>query len=220
MESREIWERLEKQLKIHAPQLLASFRPAVEHSLLDEFEAETGLRLPDDIRFAYMRYNGTVFTNWDQINLFGGIRWWPLAEVIEQWRNTGESIEQLEMSEVYDFDESDPNWHVVPIRPFSFITPNKWIPIGDAYGTILYIDFLPGPTGLQGQLIKHYSHGASDFSVMAPSFQAYLSDLVRNLENGKIAVLTRPGTQMQYWGHKGSNVEFTALGHANVYPLV
>ena len=219
MESREIWERLEKQLQIHAPDLAAKLRPSLNESTLIECEERLRLRLPEDVRFAYLRHDGcTGSPSWLDLTLLGQFQWCSLQGMVDDWRDICEPFEGYTTDSVCYFDESDPRWETAPIRPFSQLIPDKWIPIGVGDGSTIYIDLIPGLAGTTGQIIGQFFHaGQLNVWLIAPSLNAYLQDLSVALESGAAKVLVHPDTQRQYWGNPATKEEFRAKGYAEVY---
>jgi cell wall assembly regulator SMI1 len=216
----DIWDRLERQLCLHAPHLMTCFSSAVSESIFFEFEEKIGHHLPDDVRAAYLHHNGCTQTVNGKVNLFGDIRWLSLSSVFTCHRDLTEPIDGLSMTDICTFDELDPLWNEVPIRPFELV-PDKWIQIGRGSETALYIDMIPGPKGTEGQLIgQSWTGGSNSIWVIASSLDTYLFDLVCGLESGQIAALTVENTENQYWGYKADGREFAASGYKHVYPLI
>jgi cell wall assembly regulator SMI1 len=219
MENEELWERLEQQLSIHAPKLLASLQPGVSEDTLLEFENQMGQKLPEDIRFAYLRHDGCSYSDLDALGLFNSCRWLPIKESIEEWNAVCESIDGLSTAEVCSFDETDPLWSEVAIRPFT-LHPAQWIPFGEGSGRPIFIDLLPGDSGHIGQIIGKYIPGGSgDTWVIAKSFNNHLHDLLLALEQGLLEPMSHVGTSTEYWGYKKTKEVFKSRSYLSVYPL-
>jgi cell wall assembly regulator SMI1 len=219
MTNEELWKRLEKQLSIHAPKLLASLRPGVDEASLLAFEDQLGQKLPEDIRFAYLRHDGCSYIDLDALGLFNSCRWLPIEESLDEWGSMCESIEGLSTAEVCSFDESDPLWSEVAIRPF-IAPPKQWIPFGEGSGRPIFIDLLPGNSGHIGQIIGQYIHGGSgDTWVIASSFNNHLNDLLSGLEQGRLEPMNHVGTTTGYWGNRKTKEVFKSASYLSVYPI-
>src|SRR5262245_39129632 len=52
------WQRIEKWLKEHFPEILADLRPGLTEADLNQFEETIGQRLPEDVRESYRIHDG------------------------------------------------------------------------------------------------------------------------------------------------------------------
>jgi cell wall assembly regulator SMI1 len=215
MGNEELWGRLERQLFIHAPKLLASLQPGLNQSSLLTFEENIGQTLPEDIRFAYMRHNGVKDVGGNPLGLFGKISWYSLDWSLDWWNAICEDTAGYTTESVCAFDETDERWNQVAVVPFD-LPPKTWIPMGASAGTSIFIDLSPGVTGYSGQIISHHSSGA--VSVVANSLSDYLIDLVKSLEANEIALMLQPDTIIEYWGDIKTKEDFRAKSYADVYP--
>jgi cell wall assembly regulator SMI1 len=214
----ELWIRLERQFERHAPDLAKRLRPGANEADLAEFEKLLGQHLPDDVRFAYLRHDGCTYA--DALGLFNGNSTWvPIKDAINDWNDICESIEGSAMADVCAFDESDPLWETVAIRPFDY-PPKEWIPLAQGSGRPIFIDLLPGNTGTLGQIIGQYVHsGSGDTWVVASSFRNYLLELLTGLESGSLIPMNEVGTNLYYWGNTKTNEPFQATSFLSVYPM-
>ena len=193
----DLWDRLERQLEIHAPELATSLRPGVGEVALATFEEGIGQRLPDDLREAYLRHDGCDhMRRTGAIGLFGTYRWLPLGEVCADWQRSRGGFDE---SDPYFYDREDGGWETLPIRPWQY-PPPQWIPLGGCVGVParLYIDMLPGPLGTAGQVVGQDVDSMSTF-VFCSSLAEYLLYLLDGLERGIVGVISIPGTQEQDW---------------------
>lgn len=214
MNMTELWDRLERQLKIRAPELAASLRPGVSEFALTVFEEEIRQRLPDDVREAYLRHDGCDH-KWDEnaAGLFSDTQWLPLNEVREAWQwNSG----GFDEADPYFYEVDDGGWEKLPVRPWQY-PPPQWIPIGKRMGIacLLYVDMLPGPVGTASQLVCQDFSSVST-SVLCRGFAEYLQYLVTGLEIGDIQVDTVPHTQLRRW-HRTDGSFFSPPGNASVF---
>jgi cell wall assembly regulator SMI1 len=215
MTNEELWERLEKQLSIQAPKLAASLRPGADEASLIDFERKIGQKLPEDIRFAYLRHDGCDDVGGYPVGLFGQQPWYSLNWCLDWWQNICEEAEGFTTASVCAFDETDERWNEVAVRPFD-VAPKNWLPIGAKNGTVIFVDFLPGMTGKIGQIIRQPSN--MGIAVLSQSFGGYLKDLVEALERNTIELMVQPGTVVEYWGDKKTKEDFMTKDHVWVYP--
>jgi cell wall assembly regulator SMI1 len=219
MSNEELWERLEQQLSIHAPKLAASLRPGADEASLIAFEEKIGHKLPEDIRFAYQRHDGCNYIDLNALGVFNSCRWLPIRGAQTEWENMCESIEGFTTADVCSFDESDPLWQTVAIRPF-IAPPKQWVPLGEGSGKTVYFDLLPGITGVVNQVIGQYAQsGSCSTWVIASSFKNHLQDLLLGLERELLGPMNHEDTIVEYWGNKQTKEEFKASSYLPVYPL-
>jgi cell wall assembly regulator SMI1 len=219
MNNEELWLRLEQQLCIHAPELAASLRPGADEATLIALEEIIGQKLPEDIRFAYLRHDGCNYIDLNALGIFNSSRWLPVKESLTEWETMCESIEGFTTADICSFDESDPLWHAVAIRPF-IQPPKQWIPIGQGSGKTVYFDLLPGVTGVVNQVICQYAQsGSCSTWVIASSFKNHLQDLLLGVEQGLLVPMNYQDTMVGYWGVKQTKEEFKATSYLSVYPL-
>jgi cell wall assembly regulator SMI1 len=208
----DLWNRFEIQLRSHAPQLEVNLRSGATQEQLTAFEAEIGQSLPEDVRHAYLRHNGTKIVghanNWG-IGLFGSQQWLCLDHVLQNWQ------ESCQQDDEEIIDKSSDEWLTLPIR-FNYEPVKQWVPIGEGDARFTYVDLMPAPSGKHGQITTQYFlSGSFNFHIVAPSFSDYLADLVRNLENHLVTAMYRPNTQIGYWGYIESKLDFQAMGYSD-----
>jgi internalin A len=173
------WERFELTLQHHVPAMLASFRPPASAKQIEAAEQAMGVMLPDDVRAAYLRHDGST----RDTNLFGGMNWWgTLEEILECWRTRLLVSDKLKANGNYvDVPDDETAWAHCEVRPEWW--NRHWIPIGlSGTGDIAYVDLLPGPKGTKGQII--FDTGMSEAVVMASSLNEFLETIVQRLESG------------------------------------
>jgi cell wall assembly regulator SMI1 len=118
----EIWDQLERQLLAHAPSLMDSFRSATNVEALDAYEKEAGIRLPTEVRRAYLRHDGNGGDdNRPSLGLFGYYRWLSLTESLEQLHF---NLQNFDEGDPYHYDERDLSWSTLPIRPWQSVPPH------------------------------------------------------------------------------------------------
>ena len=143
----DVWGRFEHMLAQHAPELLASLRPPATAEQIEHAQASMGLQLPQDVREAYLRHNGT-----DKALFPPFCYWASLTEMAEQlvWAREYDEEMRLEYPDQYgppcDF------WGTQKVKAVA--GNDLWIPLGlSNTSTTVCIDLDPAPQGAIGQLI-------------------------------------------------------------------
>ena len=191
----DLWPLLEEQLALHVPSVAANLRPGVSESQWAAFEAEIGLTLPDDVREAYLRHDGSDHGERKfEIGLFSVEQWLPLGEVLERWRWKRDNFDS---ADPYHYDEED--WANLPLRPWTS-PPPVWVPIARSLDepNLIYVDMLPGPLGVPGQLVGQSTSSMSTW-VVSDSLSGYLEWLLLGLKRGEIVVGTVPHAEQQHF---------------------
>jgi len=189
----DIWDRFEAMLKVSAPALLASLRPPATIEQIEVAEGAMSLRLPDDVRKAYLRHNGSVSGEFPRTNdsmlLFVPFHWWAsLAEMTEMWIDLAASKERSRASDPDLFPLPEPFWDELKCKPV--YGNERWIPIGlSGTVSIVYIDLDPAPRGVVGQVMK--DTGVLEPTCIAKGFDHYLEMLIERVERG--ALIFRDG---------------------------
>jgi cell wall assembly regulator SMI1 len=175
------WDRADAVLQRYAPRLFASFNPPATAEQIAEAEQQLGMTLPQEVRDAYFRHNGSprdgpaLFINWGN--------WCSLEEMVGYWKRRVSTLEQDQARSPDIFPEYAPYWDTLKVSPVWW---NRfWIPIGRT-NTIstFYIDMQPGPLGVVGQVIEDF--GMCDAAWKASSFNAYLTHLIDHLETRRL----------------------------------
>ena len=189
----DLWPLLEQQLALHVPSVAANLRPGASKSQWAAFEAEIGQTLPDDVREAYLRHDGSDHgQRYHEIGLFSVKQWLSLSEVLDSWRWNRDNFDS---ADPYHYDEDE--WGNLPLRPWTG-PPPVWIPIAQWFGSpsLTYVDMLPGPLGVPGQLVSQSTSSMST-CVVADSLSGYLEWLLLGLKRGEIVVGTVPHAEQQ-----------------------
>ena len=212
-----VWNRLEAIFEKRYPVLFASLSPPASLEQLDAFEEASRLSLPADVRDSYLLHDGckrTLGPNEEELpSLFCGYRWASLHDMLDWWTATSETEPfNPEVDCVYSFTEAeDPGgWGACAVRPWDYIFPRCWFPIGqladDRFGA-WFIDTLPGPKGHEGQLVHKLTGGSS--LVAASSLTEYLHALADGLEKGEIEHSQGKGRWPRWmWRYKDSGRGF------------
>lgn len=186
----EPWKDLDEQLKLHSPELHARLRPGVSPKAITNAEASIGLSLPEDLRQLYLWHDGCVdgTEDWGDLGppLFEPFcHWCSLQFMVELWHRDKENFADMLDPSPYFYLDEDGSWSELDIRPW-VAPPPQWLCVGySGTRSRAYVDLLPGPKGVAGQLI--YSDGEGSRHVLAPSCSAYLSALAQGMRSGKIS---------------------------------
>jgi cell wall assembly regulator SMI1 len=173
------WERLERAL----PKLEvegAGLAPPASEAELQEFEAETGLVLPPELR-AYWR--GHAGEDPGHSGLFD-FRLLSLAEAKKQLAGWAHVRERLG-SELKHFNRASSS-HPSEAIQRQYSTPG-WLPLlSDDEGNHIGVDLNPGPAGTVGQVINFGKDEEKKY-VLFPSVVELVEWLAEAIETGRIA---------------------------------
>lgn len=188
-----VWERLEAALVENAPELLAGLNPPATEEQLLAAEAELGMRLPRELRYAYSRHDGQI-CGWSPPfypSFFLSYHWQPLTELLRIWRM------HMDLDQTFRDERRDMGagslWHQGKVLSLDFWYPG-WLPLGTegAAGT-LFLDLSPGDTGAVGQLVNGRDIDTDDESVLANSLNEYLSCFTDCLVEKKLQLVAGSG---------------------------
>jgi cell wall assembly regulator SMI1 len=165
--------------------------PPANEAAVTSAEAVLGLRLPEDVRQAYLWHDGANVstgvkweTTWRYPRLIpADFHWSSLSEMLVYWQlhRDMEAKDRADPSGMMNNRNDDGISAGDPCRQFPFEA--MWIPVGmDITGMIAHVDLHPSPWGAVGQLVAHDYDG---HRVIAASFSACLSEVVDALEAGR-----------------------------------
>ncbi|HBP16515.1 MAG TPA: hypothetical protein DEA08_01815, partial [Planctomycetes bacterium] len=165
------WERIERWLSRHAPEVLANLAPGADPADLDVFCDQLALELPPQVRALWLRHDG-------QLNDYPALfefRWFrPLEEALAATRRT-RGLEE------FDWE------HELPPEVDTTLYSRWWINFaGEAGGDDWFLDFSPSEEGTPGQVIE-VTHNA-DVRVLAPSLTEFFQGIALALEAGLFEV--------------------------------
>ncbi len=177
---KELWARLAKWARQHAPSMAFTLRPPVSADAIARAEATLGVSLPADYRESLLAHDGLESSEADDETRFpwmpGCDRMAPLEEVVAQYR------------EEREWDEPDaPAGRTMDKGRIANVVfhPGR-IPIAgnrhwDQDNT--YLDLAPGKNGTAGQLITLVTE--CDFVVLGTSLREAMQAYVELLESGR-----------------------------------
>jgi len=173
-----------------------SLNPPASAEAIEAAEAELGFRMPEEVRQAYLRFDGTKRSGGfldrgphlppGPFLFLSDYDWLSLDEMITRLRMQRQFREQPWAAEVWsDIPEEDipPNQAVVP-RDWHA----RWIPIGasrisDTYYGV-YADMAPARAGVEGQIVCTTDDGPY---VMSTSFNGWIRRLLAAHAAGTMA---------------------------------
>jgi cell wall assembly regulator SMI1 len=177
----ELWSRLQARCEAACPTLpRGGLNPPASPQQIEAIESLVGARLPDDLREAYLRFNGM---SWEQSRtlpiLRGQCHWVDLETLARNW-TLNRSI-AMEM----DRDVLGDNTCEVegqPVRPC--MADDGWLPIG-ASGTIVQalVDLHPSRWGTCGQVLLADPEGGFP-RLMATSFAQAVCTTLDAIDRG------------------------------------
>jgi len=154
------------------------FKPGVLELHIDAAEARLNIRFPISYRKFIEQFNGHDYEilNWLPDNM----SFLELDEVIKVWENEMDFYDEMESESFFNRYSEDGKTRLIFYHP-------RRIPIADLEGECtLYLDFIPGPEGTEGQVI--YNINESDFVVLAKGFKDFLSRYVQLHESGELVL--------------------------------
>ena len=188
--SDEVWARLEAAMVARDPGLLEWLGPPADESALQRIEKEVGQRLPEEVRYAYLRHDGQRSSLGHdlappyRLPLFFSYWWMPLDEVLSDWKMQVKIADDQHDDWVANWEDPYLEGRVV-IQLAWF---RGWVPIGrDESRGRCFVDLVPGKTGSHGQLVSYLDvDPPEDNDVFATGLNDYLWRLADCLETGKI----------------------------------
>jgi cell wall assembly regulator SMI1 len=190
-QSEAFWDRIDNVLQRRAPELFAALNPPATIQQIEDAEKQLGLALPQDVRDAYLRHNGSPSADWlansphdftpDFFVNWGF--WCSLEEMVRYWQGRVKNLEYMRAVNPDIFPDYAPYWDTLKVRPEWW--NRHWVPIGlTKTMTTIYIDMQPAPLGVPGQVIQ--DNGMADAGELAPSLGDYLVHLIDHLDNGRL----------------------------------
>lgn len=189
----EVWKRITTCLGEHASSL--KLRDGASEVAIAELEQALGLELPADYKAWLRLHDGE-----DDVN--GRVEWlpaWgrllPIAVTLERWRDEQEWA-QTDDDEAFGYLMDDERIRgVVKHAKRIVIAGNRW---GDGDNT--YLDLIPGPKGMVGQVIVATSE--CDFELVGTSFLDFLTRWASAFEAGTLTVRTGGDSPRVDWTDK------------------
>jgi cell wall assembly regulator SMI1 len=182
----DVWDRFEAMLQVRAPALLASLRPPATEAQIALAESQLGVKLPAQVRRAYLRHNGSSHSDGTNDGwLFVCFNWWAsLDEIVQYWQMKVElTIDLRKEDDGTLFPVRDAYWDDLKIAPVWW--SEKWIPIGlSGTPSSTYIDLDPAPKGTLGQLLR--DTGMGEPSWLSSGLDHYLELLIERVESGRL----------------------------------
>jgi cell wall assembly regulator SMI1 len=165
-----LWQRIERWLTAHAPDLLDELTPGTSEEELIQGEAALGVRLPEDFKALYRLHNGgCLLPPWRERTL-------PLESMVQ----VREMIKEWDQDDDTFFSDEPPG-PVQPLRGHPEWIPFLWVGYGGEY---LCLDLAPGLGGRTGQVILR-PHEYDPARLVANSFEALIAQIADDLETDK-----------------------------------
>jgi cell wall assembly regulator SMI1 len=179
----DVWTRLELALTELYPQWpRGGLNAAATAAQIDAVESFIGVRFPDDLRQAYLRFNGMTPRGWwpaspDKRPLLLARRcvWLDLSQMAQRWAAC------QPFPEPHQTYENDGEVDDLPVRINS--QDDHWIPVGAGeWGGALFVDMHPPLAGALGQVFEEGGSDDGDTGlVLAGSFTQLIEDMLAGL---------------------------------------
>jgi cell wall assembly regulator SMI1 len=177
-----LFAKLDSLLYQHARPIARLMRSPATLEQIDEAQRQLGMKLPSDVRAAYLWHDGQEYQGAPHPGLFGAFTWPSLDNLVGCWSGCLEMLRDLQ-SEYVTQDEIYVSLSDQEVR-FDVWHP-KWLPVGDRRGGgFLCVDLAPGPRGSEGQLIECSLDNPDGNRRIAVNLETHLQDLVQRLETG------------------------------------
>jgi cell wall assembly regulator SMI1 len=138
-QSEALWDRIDAALQLRATNIYGQLNPPADKQQIADAEKELGLLLPQDVRDAYLRHNGTRDANKTDVYVpcffLGHLRWCSLEEMVADWKrrviwDVGNRARNPDI-----YPDWSPYWETLKVRPEFW--NRHWIPMA------LSLKFLP-----------------------------------------------------------------------------
>jgi len=178
------YERLERWLAAHRPEILANLLPPADDGELARLQTTIGARLPPSFLNLYRWRNGQ--RDLGQGGAFYGLAFLSIPDVIGQWEAWNEVIRGMSEADMRSLDESQSS--VVPgVVKERYANP-LWIPFShDWGGNHLGVDLDPGPNGRVGQVINFGRDEEAKF-VLGQTVDDFIDRIATELEAGNFVI--------------------------------
>lgn len=171
------WGRFEQFLKKEGVQMEElGFRRGNNEASISKVETHLGKPFPEDYRNFLLICDGQKDRTFDwlpdHMTLFG------LEEILKSW--------DYQLSIMPMVGELAFNTYQFHDKIRSLVFHREWIPIAEfEEGTCcIYLDYIPGPKGTEGQLI--FNTTEADFIVLAETLSEFVGKYVEFLEEGEL----------------------------------
>lgn len=195
----EIWKRFETYFQARGKTIQQmGFRPGIPGEFIKAAERKLKTRFPDDYRQFLRLCNGhdSNILNW----LPDGMMLLELDDVVKIWESDMFFFDEDDMEKFFHKYSTNGKTRMIVYHP-------QRIPIIELEGeAAIYIDQVPGPTGIEGQVIL--SIDELEFMVIAESFKGFLARYVTLLEQGKLIFQRMEEDNREFFAIKTANGEY------------
>ena len=166
------------------------FNPPAPEDAIVRAETLFGVRLPEDVRQAYLWHDGGNFKKWRMTPSLPHLippyyRWIPLEESVKIWTWDRDFDKRMleEKNRYWNPPDEVDELKGMPVRLRT--SDVKWIPVGNPNADVFaYVDLHPSQWGTSGQLFKK-STVADGHQFIASSFTVCLSRMIDALDDGR-----------------------------------
>jgi cell wall assembly regulator SMI1 len=174
-----MWTEIVNQIVALSPGVLATVNPPATADAIDALERRIGAPLPDDFKQYLAVMNGQNDLGRDH-PLIGFNRFLSISDIIET----------MDMQRFHFGYEDRIEWMTEnKIQPVMW--DSRWVPFSDFEGSPrLILDLHPGRNGTCGQVWQDWPSRdrEDDGTVIAPTFAAFSTELLRRLTTRNVAV--------------------------------
>ncbi|HEU4562860.1 MAG TPA: SMI1/KNR4 family protein [Longimicrobium sp.] len=178
------YERLERWLAAHRPQILANLQPPASDADLAALAETLGVSLPPSFLDLYRWKNGQRDPG--EPGPFYGLSFLSIPDLLKEWENWNEILADNSF-DLHGFSSS-----VAPGVVKERYANRHWIPFShDWGGNHIGVDLDPGPKGRVGQVIN-FGRDEDAKYVLGQTVQAFVARLADELEAGNFVLMDPP----------------------------
>jgi cell wall assembly regulator SMI1 len=190
------WDRIERWLSRHAPDILTDLCEGATEVDIRWAEEQIGCQFPEAFKQSHLIHDGSAvcapLEYWD---------FYSLTEIVRAWKALKQCVDRGFFAE---FDHLCDGQTRGPIRPEWWNL--KWVPLtGEPGGDHLCLDLNPAEGGHVGQVIRWY-HDDSVRELVAPTYEAWWEHFTGGLEAGAYKV-DREGVLVRIGGPEDQEAE-------------
>lgn len=164
----DLWCRIERVLKTHAPNTATTLAPPASERELADLESAIRLTLPPDLRASLKIHNGQIDPTRCHAFCGEGILL-STSKIADRWR----MVTEIDEDSRFDYAPGQGPWWKTTCIPFT-----------DAEGNMLCVDMDPALEDRMGEVVCHVHDGEIERG-LGTSFKDWLSSLADRLDAGR-----------------------------------
>lgn len=179
----EVFEELESWFAQHAPRAKEVLLPPASPADIAAYEKTVGVSLPGELQSLLELHDGQ--DPYAFVSTIDGCRLMSCAAAAKAWSTLGELLDAGDLAQPAESKDGK-------VKPVWW--NKRWLPFADAGGDMLCLDLDPAPGGTVGQVLRFY-HDEGWRDPLAPSLEAFLTEYLGRLRQGKYKLSGKGGIQ-------------------------